>query len=83
MHLVLNHEVNPVHSGYIATVEHPRLAARGLTPDGARRNLHKLAMSFFGSFERAGTLADEVSLAGLTAEDDEKALTIEIVAPSG
>ena len=78
MRVVLKHHIKPIKSGFAAECSAPRLVAHGLTPEMARRNLERVALSLFAPFERDGTLEDEMRFAGVAAEDDGGELSVEV-----
>lgn len=78
MHLVLNHRVKQVKSGFAAEAVGVKAIAHGLSPERARRNLERTVLSLFSPFERDGTLHNELQLAGVRGEDDGKGLSVTI-----
>lgn len=78
MQVVLKPVVNQTKNGYLARSPELRLAAYGSTLDLATKNLERLTLLYLRPFERAGSLVDEVSAAGLRVEKSDQGLSVRL-----
>lgn len=78
MRVILNHAIKPIKGGFCAESA-GKFVSHGRSPELARRALERTALAFLSPFERDGTLADELGLAGLQVEDDGAGLSVALV----
>jgi hypothetical protein len=70
MKIIIKQETNQIKGGWAARAVGTTAVAFGPSPALARRGLERTVLNLFRPFERDGTLADELTIAGITAEDD-------------
>lgn len=76
MRVVLKPAVKRIRNGYSATSPEFHITAHGFSPDQARMNLEKTALIFLQPFSRAGTLRDELRIAGVSVIEVGEALSV-------
>lgn len=76
MLVVLKQETYRVKNGFAARSPELKLAAHGISPEIARRNLEDTVLSMLKPLERQGNLPDMIRSMGLTVKSEEGELAV-------